>query len=107
MLSIIFIYFVGKPFYKLAESHDRNKWGFAILGVISYYLGYFIFGFLILIGIELWSDSSIDDIDDIVLNLMFVPFGILSCVGLYFLLKRIWSKDKKVDENLIDEIGKS
>lgn len=107
MLGLILIYFIGKNFYKLAEAHGKSKWGFAILGVISYYFGTFVFGMIIGIIIELWSTSSIDDFSDMQLGFMALPFGILTCVGLYYLLKRLWKKDEKVDEVLIDDIGKS
>ncbi|MDC8006326.1 hypothetical protein POV27_19890 [Aureisphaera galaxeae] len=107
MLGIILIYFIGKYFYNLAEDHNKSKWGFAIAGVLSYYAGTFIFGVLFAFYIEIWSNSSIYDYSDIGLGLMAVPFGLLTCAGFYFLLKRMWKKDKKVDEDLIDDIGKS
>lgn len=105
MLGLFLIYFIGKKFYELAGEHGRSEWGFAILGVISYYVGTFIGGIVIVIALELWGSSSIDSIDDIALGFMALPFGILSCVGLYHLLKRIWSKSPTFDPNIIDEIG--
>ncbi|GAB5400405.1 MAG: hypothetical protein Aureis2KO_19900 [Aureisphaera sp.] len=107
MLGLVLIYFIGKNFYTLAEKHNRSKWGFAVLGVVSYYAGAFIFGILLGIYIELWGSMSIDDYSDLALGFMAMPFGILTCIGLYQILKRIWKKETKVDEDLIDDIGKS
>ncbi len=44
MLGLFLLYFIGKIFYQLAEAHNKNKWVFAILGVIAYYAGTFLGG---------------------------------------------------------------
>jgi hypothetical protein len=44
MLGLVFIYFIGRYYYKLAENHNRSKWGFAVLGVATYYGGTFAAG---------------------------------------------------------------
>jgi hypothetical protein len=48
MLGLVFIYFIGRYYYKLAENHNRSKWGFAVLGVATYYGGTFAAGALLL-----------------------------------------------------------
>ncbi|MBX2828672.1 MAG: hypothetical protein KTR22_10940 [Flavobacteriaceae bacterium] len=107
MLGIVLIYFIGRTFYRLAEQHGRSPWGFAILGVLSYYAGTFILGLALGIALEFWGSYSIDTMSDIQLALIALPAGLLASAALYFILKRIWKKNEKVDENLIDEIGKS
>lgn len=106
MLSIFFIYFIGKQFFNLAEEFNKSKWGIAILGVISYYAGQVLFVILILISDELLNTAFLTTTNESTVNLIGIPIGILSCVGLYFLLRNNWRKNGKPEENLIEEIGK-
>lgn len=92
MLGLILLYFVGKAFYQLAHEHDRSPWGFAILGVVSYYAGLFIGGIIIAIAYELFAEQSVESVNEILLSVMALPIGVLSCWGFYQLLKRSWSK---------------
>lgn len=101
MLGLVLLYFLGKAFYKLAEQHDRHKWGFGILGVVSYYAGTFIAGFIIAILYELQEGSSIDDVSDIQLSFMALPFGLLTCWGLYAFLKKQWNKKSIIEDSTI------
>ena len=91
MIGLVFIYFIGKAYYDLAELHHKSKWGFAILGVVSYYLGVVIGGVILGVLSEL-QVIAIDDIPEIVVGLMALPMGILSCWGFYKLLQKQWSK---------------
>lgn len=88
MLALIFIYFVGKAFYDLAGKHGKNQWGFAILGVASYYGAIFAAGFIIAIIAEIGFTEHLDWI----VPVMTIPIGLLSCWGTYQFLKRSWSK---------------
>lgn len=92
MFGIFLLYFIGKAFYTLAQEHQKNKWGFEIAGVLSYYAGIFIGGIAIALVYELILAESIDSIPEVALSLMALPIGIASCWGLYTLLKRNWSK---------------
>lgn len=106
MLGLILIYFIGKQFYKLAEEFKKSKWGFAILGVVSYYAGTFIAGMAIGIYYELWGTGSIDNLSDIELSLLALPMGLLTTVGLYFFLRWYWRKNQPIIVDKIDDIGK-
>ncbi|MEZ4772635.1 MAG: hypothetical protein R3D00_05575 [Bacteroidia bacterium] len=106
MLGLALLYFIGKQYYELADDYDKSKWGYAILGVVSYYIGTFIGGILIAIAYELWSSISIEQENSFIFNLIVLPFGILSCVALYQILKKNWEKNKTVEEDIIDEIGR-
>lgn len=88
MVGLLLLYFVGKAFYALSERHNRSKWGFAILGVGSYYLGTFIGGFVVAILYEVVLEQSIDDMNDMLLGLMALPFGVLACWGFYKILEK-------------------
>lgn len=106
MLGILFIYFIGKYFYNLAIEYNKEKWLYGILGVVVYYAG----GFLILAGLiifaELLGISFVDSMNETALSLLAIPFGLASCYVFYYLLKRNWSKNFKVELDSIDEIGK-
>ncbi len=105
MLGLLLIYFIGKRFYDLAKEFEKSAWGFAILGVVIYYVGTLVAGIVIVLGYELSSSSSIDELNDIALSFISLPFGILSCVGLHYYLKNTWQKNKEANKPNIDEIG--
>ena len=103
MLGIIFIYFIGKYFFDLAILHKKSKWLFGILGVLSYYVGAFTGG-LILGVISLLFTIEIDWDNDVLMNLLAIPFGLGTTYLFYFLLKKKWNSEIiKLDS--IDDIG--
>ncbi|MFT7606662.1 MAG: hypothetical protein ACI8VT_004265 [Saprospiraceae bacterium] len=91
MLGLVLIYFIGKYFYELAQRFDKNGWGYAILGVASYYIGSFIGGIILVLCYEFLAVGSIDGINDFALGLIALPFGLLACWGTYKLLERNFS----------------
>ena len=100
MLGFLFIYFVGKYFYDLAFLYNENKWLFAILGIASYYIGTFAGGLLLGVLSELGWIGSIQDMSDIVIGLLALPLGFLSCWIFYIILKKRWSnRSPIIDEN--------
>ena len=105
MLGLLLIYFIGKRFYDLAGKHDKNQWGFAIFGVIAYYFGTFIAGILLAIYYEYYSSNYIEDMSDVALGLIALPFGLLSCVILYIVLEKQWQRKPSVSSNydILDE----
>ena len=111
MVGLILLYFVGKAFYDLAGIHQKSQWLFAILGVASYYGGLFVGGILLAIGYEVFSDSSIEDVNSTLLGFLALPIGVLACWGFYRLLKNRWeqkeifseSPEDVLDASLIDE----
>ena len=105
MLGLLLIYFIGKKFFDLAKKFGKSEWGFAILGVVIYYVGTLIAGIIIVLGYELSSSSSIDDLNEFALSFISLPFGILSCIGLHYYLKNTWHKNKEAIKPNIDEIG--
>ena len=106
MLGILLIYFIGKRFYDLSVEHQKNKWLFAILGVVTYYVIGWIFIFIIAlldVYVFYWDfdwDSSFG------INLLFVPAGLLAVWGLYILLENNWKKSVVVIKDEINDIGK-
>lgn len=105
MLGLLIIYFLGKRFYNLALEYNKNAWGFAILGVVIYYAASIIAGIIIVVLYELYGTGSIDDVNDRVMGLISMPFGILAWWLAYlYTEKRFKNKPKTVtDSNLLDD----
>jgi len=107
MLGLVLIYFLGKYFYNLAEEHNRPPWGYAILGVASYYGGSFIFGIIIVLIMEWNSPGSIDNMSDLALGLISMPFGLLVAAGVYKLLEKRFiaqaSGVKNMNPDILDD----
>lgn len=98
MLGLLIIYFIGKSFFNLAKKHKRNKWLFAILGVVTYYGMTIIGGFIIMFIAAAAGNESIFELPDIVIGLMGIPVGLLSIWLLHYMLRKNWEGDPK-DEN--------
>jgi high-affinity Fe2+/Pb2+ permease len=105
MLGILLLYFIGKYFYQLAEDFNKNRWAFAILGIVTYYAGTFIFGLLIGILMAVSGNNSFFEMNDIVLSLIALPFGLLSTWALHATLKKSWRKQKIIakDTTILDD----
>ena len=103
MLGLVLLYWIGKYYFKLAEKFEKHKWGYAILGIVSYYGGIFIGGFGIGITMEIVSPGYIDTVNETLLGIFMLPFGILCCYLLYKYLEKTWTKNQPID--LINEIG--
>jgi amino acid permease len=106
MLALILIYWIGKYFYNLADDFDKHKWGYAILGIISYYGGTLLAGIVIGTVMEITSPGSIDSINETLISIIALPFGILSCYLLYKYLEKTWKKNNPNPIDMLDEIGK-
>ncbi|WP_346881492.1 hypothetical protein [uncultured Algibacter sp.] len=106
MLVILFIYFIGKRFYDLSEEYNQNKWLFAILGVLIYY----IIGSLLLAGIVLLDvlvfDWGFDWESGFGMNLLMVPLGLIAVWAFYVFLEGRWKKTVIVAKDEINDIGR-
>ena len=97
MLGLVLIYFIGKEFYNLAEQFGKSQWLFAVLGVLSYYLGTFIGGIVLYLGLDVFGGKPIEEINDLFINLLAFPFGAFACWLFYYLLKKNWSKPASIE----------
>jgi hypothetical protein len=102
MLGLLLLYFLGKKFYELAREHGRSRWGFAILGIATYYVGTIIAGVLfILLGAYMGAFSNLPEI---VINLLSIPFGLLSAWLLYRMLERSWiNAQTSTESDVLDQ----
>ncbi|MGG8495574.1 hypothetical protein ACQY1Q_04090 [Tenacibaculum sp. TC6] len=107
MLGLLLLYFIGKKFYELAGNYNKNEWGYAILGVATYYVGAFIFGILLGVLMLILESDWLDTANKFQLALVELPVGILSCYILYVFLEKMWKKEKPPQDNMIDQIGNS
>ncbi len=106
MFGLILIVVVGKYFYKLVEKYDKSKWGYTILGIISYYIGTVLIGFLIGAFFLLMDDiETVDTIPDSIWTIIALPAGLLSCWGVYSFFKKRWEKESLTIKDEINEIG--
>ena len=108
MLGLLLLYFVGKSFYKLAEIYNKSKWTFAIVGIVSYYAGAILGG--IIVGVVILSLDPYSNLSELFYSLIGIPFGLLTWWGLYYFLKKQWSKKGNpinqdiLDDTLLDDI---
>lgn len=104
MLGLLLLYWIGKYFYTLAEEYNKNQWGFAILGVVTYYGVTFLFGFMAGVIVEMISPGFLDDVNDMAFGIFMIPFGILSCYLLYSYLEKTWIKNKPHSNTFLEEV---
>ncbi|CAM1344356.1 hypothetical protein [Tenacibaculum amylolyticum] len=104
MLGLILLYFIGKKFYELADEFEKSKWGFAILGIASYYIGGLSILFVLGMLFEIFSPGSISGNENSY-SLLVIPFGLLTVYILYMYLEKKWKKEMPKIDNLIDKIG--
>ena len=108
MFSILLIYFIGKYFYQLADKYLQSKWLYAVLGVLSYYVGSIVVGGLIVgLFIGFLTDSSFESYSEKSLGFLLMPFGIGSAYFFHYLLKNRWKKSVELVKDEIDDIGRN
>lgn len=95
MLGLFLLYFIWKYYADLAVEYDKNRWAYGLIGIASYYIGSFIAGIILALISSLSGSNFLDTMDDLVINLIAIPFGILSVWGLYKILKNKWAKTTK------------
>lgn len=88
MLGLLLIYFFARPFYRLAERYDRSGIGYAILAIVTYYAGLFLFGFIFALFAEAFFSSDIEEINEYVLTLIALPFALSGVYLLYLFLEK-------------------
>lgn len=104
MLGLLLIYFIGKNYMNLAVEHNKTKWLFAILGVVAYYVGMFLGGLILGLIIHLTQPLWLESTSDFIWSLFCLPFGVGATVGLYFILKKSWTKNHVVQTEILDQL---
>ena len=106
MLEIVIIYVIGRYFFRLAQDYKQNKWLFAILGVLTYFVGAALGG-VILFFLDIQFEIGIDWESKLLLTVILLPFAVATCYLLHYLLKRSWEKTVVLNEDEIQDIGKT
>lgn len=101
MLGFLLIYFIWKYYSELAFEHNKSKWGYALLGIATYYVGTFIGGLAIGL-IDLFADTDLLESNSLILGLIALPFGLLFVWGLYKLLEKKWKNQKFPEGDSLD-----
>ncbi len=105
MLGIFLIYFIGKKFYDLSDNYNQNKWLYAILSIVLYYISGFIVVFIIgVLSIVFNWGFNLDNTWGI--SLLALPAGLLADWGFYTLLEKKWKKSVVLVKDEIQDIGK-
>lgn len=106
MIGLIFIYIIGKQFYRLAEKYEKNNWGFAILGIVTYYAGTYIVAIAFYLLAYILESEAMSDLPALAIRLLVVPFGLLACWILYQNLEHSWriAKTKPKSDSIDDEL---
>ncbi|MGB5417909.1 hypothetical protein [Algibacter sp.] len=107
MLGILLIYFIGKRFYDLSEEYNQNKWLYAILSVVIYYVAGFVVGIIIALLDLYIFNWGIDWDNNFGINLLGLPAGLLILWGFYIFLENKWKKSVLVIKDEINDIGKN
>jgi uncharacterized membrane protein YeiB len=99
MVGLLLMFFIARAFSELAFENNKSRWGYGILGVLIYYFGTFIGGFIIGIAGIIFGTNIADESSKIVLTLVCVPFGLLLCWGYYKLLGNYWNNKRRILNN--------
>ncbi len=104
MLEVILMGFIGRSFHELAGEYSKNQWLYAILGVVSVYVGLIISGLIMAIGVDIISPGSLDTINETVLGLMAIPFALILTWLFYRYLESSWKKGRIIDNaDILDD----
>ena len=105
MLGILLIFFIGKYFYELAQDYYKHRWLYGVLGIVVYYFGTMIGGFMVAILSELFG-WNINFESSLTLTFIAIPSGLIFAVIFYFLLQRNWKNSVIEVKDEIQDIGK-
>jgi len=104
ILKLLFLFFIGKPFYKLAGENKKQQWPYAILGIVTFLVGTSSASIIITSFFDLTVPQSADEINlRQELNLLSIPLGLIICFGVYHYLKENWKTEIDLrNENILD-----
>jgi len=105
MLGILLIYFIGKRFYDLSVDYKQNKWLYAILSIVVYYVSGLVFG-VVLALLDILFNWGIDWDNNFGINLLGIPVGLLTVWGFYSILESRWKKSIVLVKDEINDIGR-
>ena len=102
----ILFYRIGRSFFRLALSHGKNAWGYAIWGVASYFVGLLLALLLIsIVLVVLPEPESKDNYKSaVIIGSTGILLGFVACWFNYRYLRNKWGNKKViVSFDLLDE----
>ncbi len=99
----VFVYLIGRQFYQLANQYGRNKLGFAIIGVLFYYLSSML-PFLLFLMLESlgwrFPPSAMP-----ISYIIGIPVGLLSIWLFYILIQKKFEQGnpQNSSDDLLDD----
>ena len=103
ILGYIILFYVGFYFYRLAENNNKNKWVFAIIGILTYLFEITVYP----LYLRVFNSEDIEAFEISSISLKSFLIGLISVFLLFQTLSLIWSRKKKVNKKEIDKIGKA
>lgn len=103
MLGLVLLYFIGKHFYNLAFEYEKHQWTYAILGIVAYYAGTAVAGFVLLFIAD--DPMRIVEESQVLLGIFAIPFGIFGCYLFHLYLVRKWMTEQQfsnMDDTILD-----
>jgi len=104
MLGLIPLIFIGRWYYQLAHEYNKNRWGFAILGVGIAIVSQVLFGFVT--GFIAAATGNLQWLDNpIIISLIALGFAVICVVIVHNLLRKFWKKALDIENtnpNLLD-----
>ncbi len=81
LIYIGLLIFIGRRYYNLAVQYAKTGWLYAFLGIVSFFFGVFVGAIIVVVVYEIGLETSIDDVNDFLLDVLCIPFGIGLCWG--------------------------
>lgn len=108
MIGLLLLYFIVKPFYSLAQLHDKNKWLFSGLALLIFYAATTLGGALLAVAVAFLGTAEMLEkmttANENVLGLICLPFGLLAIWAAHTLLKkRLENKQNTENPHILDE----
>ncbi len=105
MLGLVLIFFIGKAYFDLAKNHNKEyAWLYAVLAIALYY-GFLFISLFVIVGIlEYSSPMTLYNMNEYLLGIMGVPFGLLAVWAGHLILKKRFSETNEFENDaLLDE----
>jgi len=100
VLRFLLVFFIGKTFYDLASYHDKNKWLYAFIGLVSYFVAAIVFALFAFLFIDAMGSSPLNA-NQLHLSMISVAVGLLSCWCVYKYLYSRWKNQNKSEHTEI------
>lgn len=99
ILFLLVLYFIWKYYTELAIKYKKNKWGYFLVGVASYFGGSLILGLILGVIVGLTDSNFLEETDEKLLGIISFPINLGSVWSVYQILKKRWEKGRLNSDN--------